>query len=119
LTSINIKKNNIAAAQEEEIYQSVRMNKLRVALSDKTLTELDVSGIGFRAEGAKLVAQYISDNGAMTSLNLSDNELGAEGAKHIAKGITVSKCVVAVILAQFSCPSGHWLDCCCSLLFAG
>jgi hypothetical protein len=32
----------------------------------------------------------------MTSLNLSDNELGAEGARHIAEGIKVSKCVVAV-----------------------
>jgi hypothetical protein len=35
----------------------------------------------------------------MTSLNVSGNGLGAEGAKHIAEGITVSKCVVAVILA--------------------
>jgi Leucine-rich repeat (LRR) protein len=76
LTSINVKENNITAAEEERIYQLVRMNKLGVALSDKTLTELDVSGIGFGAEGAKLVAQYISDNGALTSLNLSANELG-------------------------------------------
>jgi hypothetical protein len=55
----------------------------------------------------------------MTSLNLSANFLGAEGAEHIAEGIKVSKCVVAVVLAPFSCPSDHWLDCCCLLLSTG
>jgi hypothetical protein len=59
--------------------------------------------------------------GALTSLNLSANFLGAEGAKHIAEGIKVRKCVVAVVLApfSFSCPSDHWLDCCCLLLSTG
>jgi hypothetical protein len=85
LTSINVKNNDIRSTKkEEEIYQMVRMNKLNIALSDKSLTELDVSGIGFGAEGAKVVAQYASDNGAMTSLNLASNKLGVEGAKIIA-----------------------------------
>jgi Ran GTPase-activating protein (RanGAP) involved in mRNA processing and transport len=90
LTSINVKENNIGAAQEEMIYRQLRMNKLRIALSDKTLTELAVSGIGFGAEGAKLVAEYISDNGALTSLNLSSNGLKAEGAKIVAEAIKVT-----------------------------
>jgi hypothetical protein len=55
----------------------------------------------------------------MKSLNLSDNELGAEGAKHIAAGIQVIKCAIAVVLAPFSCPSDHWLNCCCLLLSTG
>jgi hypothetical protein len=46
----------------------------------------------------------------MTSLNLSDNELGPEGAKHLAEGIKVIKCVVAVVLVPFSCISDHWLN---------
>jgi hypothetical protein len=57
--------------------------------------------------------------GAMTSLNLSDNDLGAEGAFHIAEGIMVSKCAVAVVVVPFLCPSDHSLNRCCLLLFAG
>jgi hypothetical protein len=46
--------------------------------------------------GVTALTDAISGNGAMTSLNLSDNMLGAEGAKHIAEGITVSKCAVSL-----------------------
>jgi hypothetical protein len=69
------------------------------ALAGNTvLKELDLSGeqfhpnmdIGF----VKAFTPGLSDNGAMTSLNLSCNELGAEGAKHIAAGIKVSKRVL-------------------------
>jgi hypothetical protein len=91
------------------------------------LKELDVSdswyglspevrdGPGFAQE----LAVGIKDNGAMTSLNLSGNELGPKGAKHISAGIRVSKCVIVVVLAPFSCPFDHWLICCCLLLTTG
>jgi hypothetical protein len=95
------------------------MNKLNISLSDKSLTELDVSGMGFGVEGAKVVAQYISDNGALTSLNLSSNALKAEGAKIVVEAIKVTVCAIAVVLAPFSCPSDHWLNCCCLLLSTG
>jgi hypothetical protein len=77
LTSINIEENKIPAARKKEIYQLhvVRMNKLKVALSDKTLTELDVSSINFGAESAKLVAQYISDNGAISKFTFSGDSI--------------------------------------------
>jgi hypothetical protein len=65
-----------------------------------------------------LVAEIV-DNGALTSLSLSSSRLGATGAKHIAEGIKVSKCAIAVILAPFSCPSERWLNCCCVLLSTG
>jgi hypothetical protein len=35
-----------------------------------------VSGIGFGAEGAKVVAQYIKDMGALSVLNLASNSIG-------------------------------------------
>ena len=41
LTSINVKNNNIPSKKEEEIYQMARMNKLNIALHDKSLTELE------------------------------------------------------------------------------
>jgi Ran GTPase-activating protein (RanGAP) involved in mRNA processing and transport len=59
-------------------------------LADTTLTELDLSGIGFGSEGAVAVAKYISDNGALTSLNLSSNRLYASGAKAVAEAIEVT-----------------------------
>jgi hypothetical protein len=84
LTRINVENNNFPANKEEEIYQMARMNKLNIALHDKSLTELDVSGIGFGAEGAKVVAQYISDNGAISSVNLLENNIGPDQAKDLA-----------------------------------
>jgi Ran GTPase-activating protein (RanGAP) involved in mRNA processing and transport len=71
---------------------------------------------GADMSGVIALADVIPDMGAMTSLNISDNFLGPEGAKHIAAGIKVSKCVVAVVLAPLSCPSDYWLNCCCLLL---
>jgi hypothetical protein len=82
-------------------------------------TEVDLSDLGMDADDAVILASELPDKRAMMSLNLSRNRLGAEGAKHVADGIKVSKCVVAVVLAPFSCPSGHWLNCCCLLLSTG
>ena len=42
-----------------------------VPIKDKTLTELDVSSKSLGTEGALVVAEYLRDNGAMTSLNLA------------------------------------------------
>jgi hypothetical protein len=39
---------------------------------------------------------------ALTSLNLSANNLKAEGAKIVAEGIKVTKCAIAVVLAPSS-----------------
>jgi Ran GTPase-activating protein (RanGAP) involved in mRNA processing and transport len=85
--SIHIEKNDIPAAQEEEIYQPVRMNKLRVVLRDEALTELDVSGIGFGAEGAPLVAKYISGNRALFSVDVSDNHIPADKLQEIDQAV--------------------------------
>jgi hypothetical protein len=53
---------------------------------------------GSKPEGIIALANAIPNMGAMTSLNLSNNDLGPEGAKHLAEGIKVMNCVVAVIL---------------------
>jgi hypothetical protein len=91
MTSINVENNNIASEKEEEIYQKVRMNKLSIALSDKSLTALDVSGIGFGAEGAKVVAQYFSDNRALLSLDMRANNLcNREAGKALSQMLTVN-----------------------------
>jgi hypothetical protein len=59
------------------------------------------------------------DKGALTSLNLSSNNLEAEGGKIVAEAIKVTNNAMGVVLVQFACPSGHWLNCCCLLLSTG
>jgi hypothetical protein len=47
-----------------------------------------------------------SDNRALTSLNLSSNNLKDEGGKIVAEAIKVTDNAMAVVLAPFACPSG-------------
>jgi Ran GTPase-activating protein (RanGAP) involved in mRNA processing and transport len=80
---------------------------LGAALAVNTvLKQLDLSKNYFNDHHAPRFAKELviglRDNETMTSLNLSDNFLGPEGGKHIAEGIKVSKCVVAVVLVPFS-----------------
>jgi hypothetical protein len=64
--------------------------------ANSTLRELDVSGSGqydFSKGGpsfAQALSVGISDNGALTSLNLSSNYLEVEGAKIIAEAVKVN-----------------------------
>jgi hypothetical protein len=90
------------------------------------LKELDLSAQKFGRRGeamdaafAKEFAVGISGNGALTSLNLSSNNINAEGAKIVAEAIKVTYYAMAVSLVPMSCPSDHWLNCCCSLLSPG
>ena len=72
-----------------------------------------------KPEGIIAIANAIPNMGALTSLNLSSNNLEAKGAKIVAEAIKVTNCAIAAILAPFSCPSDHWLNCCCLLLSTG
>jgi Ran GTPase-activating protein (RanGAP) involved in mRNA processing and transport len=90
-----------------------------VPFKDKTITELDLSGKDLGTEGALVVAEYLDGNGALTSLNLSSNNLKAEGGKIVAEAIKVTNNAMGVVLVPVSCPSDHWLNCCCLLLSTG
>jgi hypothetical protein len=91
------------------------------AVLEVGMTEADLSNRGLGVGGAIIVSTWIShkDNGALTSLNLSSNKLEAEGGKIVAEAIKVTNNAMAVVLAPFSCPSDHWLNCCCLLLSTG
>ena len=62
-----------------------------VPFKDKMVTKLDVSGKNLGTEGALVVSYYLENNGALTSLNVSNNELKAEGAKHITTALSECK----------------------------
>ena len=124
MTSLHVGMNGIPEKQMKEIIviaTSKDSMKLlcEVPIKDKALTELDVSGKSLGTEGALVAAEYLRDNGAMTSLNLASNSINAEGTKHIAGALEVSKCILAVILVLPSCPSDHHFHCWCLLLSAG
>ena len=72
-----------------------------------------------KPEGIIAIANAIPDMGALTSLNLSSNDLRAEGAKIVAEAIEVTNFAFAVVLVLFSSPFDHWLNCCCLLLYTG
>ena len=52
-------------------------------------TELDFSGQKLDAGDAVLIANDISDMGAITSLDISSNKIGSEGAVRVAEAIKV------------------------------
>jgi hypothetical protein len=74
---------------------------------------------GSKPEAIIAVANAIKDMRALTSLNLSSNNLKAKGAKIVAEAIKVTKYAIAVVLAPFPSPADHWLNCCCFTAIQG
>jgi hypothetical protein len=116
MTILNMSKNRLQGAEAGK--------PLGDALAGNTvLKELDLSGSrhypNMDIEFVKAFTPGLSDNGALTSLDLSSNSLRAEGAKSVAEAIKVTMCTPAIILVPFSCPSGFSINCCCLLLSPG
>jgi hypothetical protein len=87
----------------------------RVSIQISGYSELTL----LRYVGLITLADAIKGMKALTSLNLSSNDLKAEGAKIVAEAIKVANCAIAVVLVLIACPSDHWLNCCCLLLSTG
>ncbi len=90
---MDISNNRIPDKQAQEIDKLVRHNRLKPITEDRnqTRSDLNLSHRFLDAEDALVVAEYVKNNGAMTSLNISSNHLGAEGAKHIAAALPECK----------------------------
>ena len=56
-------------------------------LKADSITELDLAGKSLGTEGALVLATYLNANGALVTLNISQNDIGAEGAKHLAPAL--------------------------------
>ena len=68
---------------EKGAYDTSGLEALAKAIGN--LKELNIASNLIKAEGAKILAPAIQDNGALVSLNLANNKLGVEGAQHLAK----------------------------------
>jgi Leucine-rich repeat (LRR) protein len=78
ISSINLLKNYIPVEQAQELVQIMQAKEKLVTLCglSKEETELDFSGQDLSAGDAVLIANDISDMGALSSLNLASNHLG-------------------------------------------
>ena len=80
MTSLHLGKNKIPVENMNEIIAIVEAKPAMkvlcaVPFRDKTITELDVSGQSLGVEGALVIRRYLENNGALTSLNVSNNML--------------------------------------------
>ena len=80
MTNLHIGNNGIPTDKMNEIITLVEAKPAMkvlcaVPFRDKTITELDVSGQSLGVEGALVIRRYLENNGALTSLNLSNNNL--------------------------------------------
>jgi hypothetical protein len=91
LVSANLLNNNIRIEQEHIVTVLKEHPTLKSLCGNKgDETELDMSGKDMGVDGAIMLAPEIVANGALTSLNLSSNNLKAEGAEIVAKAIKAS-----------------------------
>jgi hypothetical protein len=124
MTSLDVGMNNIPEKEMKEIMaiaasmESMKM-LCKVPFKDKTITKLDVSGKNLGTEGALVVAEYLRDNGAMTSLNLASNHICHYGNMDGIKAISSAIKVLAIILVPFSSLSDLSFNCWCLLLSPG
>ena len=80
MTSLHIGNNNIPVKNMNEIIAIVEAKPAMkvlcaVPFRDKTITELDVSGQSLGVEGALVIRRYLENNGALASLDLSQNSV--------------------------------------------
>jgi hypothetical protein len=120
ISSVNLLKNYIGIDQTEALASMLKEHpSLKSLCGNKgNETELDMSGKMPGAGDTIMLVPEIIDNGALTSLNLSSNSLKVKGAKIVAEAMKVANCAIAVVLGLFSCPSDHWLNCCCLLMIS-
>ena len=89
LASVNLLSNQIGVEQAEALLQIKEakpgLTTLCGLCGDET--ELDLSYKGLSAGCATLLAPELNANGALVTLDISNNEIGAEGAKHLAPAL--------------------------------
>ena len=89
ISFVNILSNAIGAEQANELIKimAAKPNLKTLCGFSGDETELDLSKKSLTAGCAVLIANEVKNNGAMTSLDVSNNDLGSEGAKHIAAAL--------------------------------
>jgi hypothetical protein len=114
-----MRQNNIHGAEAGKAFANMLAQNSVLKDLDLSSQKVGKYGDDLDAAFAKEFAVGICDNGALTSLNLSSNELWDEGAKIVAEAIKVTNCAIAIILAPFLCLSDLSFNCCCLPISTG
>ncbi|MFH1462053.1 MAG: BTB/POZ domain-containing protein [bacterium] len=72
----------------------------RLESNDPTLTSLNLSRNGIRAEGAQAIADALKENNTLTSLNLEHNEIGADGVQALADALKENRTLTSLNLSR-------------------
>jgi hypothetical protein len=83
MTSLHVGMNDIPEKEMKEIITiAMRTDHMKflceVPIKDKALTELDISGKSLGMEGALVVAEYLRDNGALSTFTFSGDYSSSE-----------------------------------------
>jgi hypothetical protein len=99
ISSVNLLKNRIPMEQAKALASILKEHPTLKSLCGNSgdETELDMSGKEIGVDGAIMLAPEIAGNRALTSLNLSSNDIRAEGAKIVKAAVEVTTCVIAVV----------------------
>jgi hypothetical protein len=91
VTSLNL-------SNEPNLKEGVSALKEIVAQRWTLIRKLDVSGCKLGADDAAVLADAVRSMVALTSLDLSSNNLEGEGAKTVAEAIKVTNCMIVVVV---------------------
>jgi Ran GTPase-activating protein (RanGAP) involved in mRNA processing and transport len=93
MVTVNMMGNKIGKEQLSKLQEIMKVHATLVSLCGiaDNATEANLSGLRMDAEDAVILAGEPPAKGAMTSLDISANDLQAEGAKHIAAAIAECK----------------------------
>ena len=107
MASVNILNNDIGAEQVQNFVAILKEHPTLKSLcgNNGDETELDMSGGKMGADGAIMLAPEIVANGAMTSLNISNNNIGQIVPP---EGWTVTKKYGSFGDDGFNSPEGKW-----------
>jgi hypothetical protein len=102
ISSINLLKNRIPVEQAQEFVQIMQTNEKLVTLCglSKEETKLDFSGQDLNAGDAVLIANDISNMGALLVLSLESNWLYAAGGKALAEGLKCNQVIKELNIAS-------------------
>jgi hypothetical protein len=108
LSSINLLKNHIAVEQAQKLVKIMRSKEKLLTLCglSKEETKLDFSNQGLKVGDAVLIANDISDMGALLVLSLNGNLLGADGGKALAKGLKGNQVITELNIADNNLSNG-------------
>jgi hypothetical protein len=107
--SVNLLQNKINTDQAGALVSMLKKHPTLKSIcgNEGDETELDMSSKMSGAGDAIMLVAEIVDNGALTSLDVSNNGLGFHGVEHLSKALKGNKTVTELNVAENSATNAH------------